>query len=65
MKERQSLRLTLILSYIFLATRGNGTQSMNQGENSGHIVTCQQFNETIEVWTNNFLISISSSLFGG
>jgi hypothetical protein len=49
MMERQALRLTLILSYLVLVTRGNGIQSMNQGENSSHIVTCQQTNKTIKV----------------
>ncbi|CAM0943472.1 unnamed protein product [Alopecurus aequalis] len=49
MKEGEVFRVALLLSYLSLVTRGNCIRSINKGENTSHIVTCQHINKTIQM----------------
>uniref|UniRef100_A0ACD5WJF2 Uncharacterized protein n=1 Tax=Avena sativa TaxID=4498 RepID=A0ACD5WJF2_AVESA len=49
MKERRDIRVILVLSYIFLATRAHGARITKGRENASHILTYQHVNKTIVV----------------
>ncbi|CAM0943474.1 unnamed protein product [Alopecurus aequalis] len=49
MKEKEVVRLALLLSYLVLVTRGEGIRSINQGEHTRKITTYQQVNKSIQM----------------
>jgi hypothetical protein len=49
MKEREAIRVTLLLFYLFLVTKGKDARTIDQLENTSHISIDRQANRTITV----------------
>uniref|UniRef100_A0ACD5XGZ5 Uncharacterized protein n=1 Tax=Avena sativa TaxID=4498 RepID=A0ACD5XGZ5_AVESA len=47
MKENQAIRVALLMSYLFLVTRGKDARTINQWENTSQIIIGRQVNKTI------------------
>jgi Ca2+/Na+ antiporter len=58
MKEREAIRVTLLLFYLFLVTKGKDARTIDQLENTSQISIDQQANRTITIRTIVHLICI-------
>jgi hypothetical protein len=63
MKEREAIRVTLLLFYLFLVTKGKDARTIDQLENTSQISIDQQANRTITVRKIVHLICIFIIVF--